>query len=115
MNLKAAFSVFSLVAMLTILTATTADCDRTMYLGVCQELVSGARSYEARATFHNNVAKAFQIQIESLSKLPKNQGTISAMDSLFSQYDQNRMLEGKFRSLFRQASDDADRCMKSAE
>jgi len=96
-------------------TAQPADCDRSMYLGVCQELVNTARSYEARSTYHQNIARSIQVQIESMARLPKNQGTIMVMENLFAQYDQNRALEIKFRALFRQSNDDADRCMKSAE
>ena len=43
--------------------------------------------------------------------MPKNQNTISAMDSLYAQYDQNRLLEIKFKELYRQATDEAQRCM----
>lgn len=93
-------------------TAPVSAVERTMYLNVCQELVSQARSYEARASQHNNIAKSFQMQIENLAKMPKTQSTVSAMDSLFSQYDQNRLLEIKFRELYRQTSDEAERCMK---
>ena len=75
-------------------------------------MVSQARAYDARASQHNNVAKGYQMQIENLAKLPKNQTTVSAMDSLFAQYDQNRLLEIKFRELYRQTSAEAERCMK---
>jgi hypothetical protein len=115
MNLKSAFTVSVLVAILTFLATTRVDCDSSMPLAVCQELVSTARSYEARATFHNNVAKSLQTQITSLATFPKNQGTISAMDTLFSQYDTNRTMESKFRALYQQTTDAANACMKSAQ
>lgn len=110
----ALFSLFALI-VLSLVTTLPADCDRSMYLGVCQELVSTARSYEARSTYHQNIARVLQMQIENMAKLPKNQGTIMAMENLFAQYDQNRALENKFRAMFRQANEEADRCMKSAE
>ncbi len=108
---------FAICAVIALFLAATspADCDRSMYLGVCQELVNTARAYEARSTYHNTIARSLQMQIESLAKLPKNQGTIMAMENLFAQYDQNRALENKFRALFRKANDEAERCMKSAE
>jgi len=113
MSLKPLVMSLAIVSFL-LLSATTslAAGERTMYLNVCQELVTQARAYEIRASQHNNIAKSFQIQIESLAKLPKTQGTISAMDNLFSQYDQNRLLEIKFRELYRQTADEAERCMK---
>lgn len=109
--------LFSLCALIALILAATspADCDRSMYLGVCQELVNTARSYEARSTYHQNIARSIQMQIQNLAKMPKNQGTMMAMENLFSQYDQNRALENKFRALFRKANEEADRCMKSAE
>lgn len=115
MNLKSSCVISTLVAILITLAAGPVDCDSTMYLSVCQELVNTARSYEARANSHSNIAKAYQMQIQNLATMPKNQGTISAMDSLFSQYDQNRTMENKFRLMFRQATDEADKCMRSAQ
>jgi len=115
MNPKSVIISVTICSLLLILAAGPAYPDRTLYLTVCQELVNQARGYEARAAFHNNVAKAYQMQIENLSKMPKNQGTISQMDTLFSQYDQNRLLELKFRELYRQASEEADRCMKRVD
>jgi hypothetical protein len=90
-------------------------CDRTNYLSVCQELVSTARGYEARANYHAQVSKNLMMQIENYAKLPKNQGTQQALDSLFSQYEENRAMEGKLRALYREATREADRCMRSAE
>jgi hypothetical protein len=115
MNLKTTLFFLCTVTSLIIATSWPANCDRGMYLGVCQELVNTARSHEARSTFHQNVARNLQMQIENMSKLPKNQGTIAAMENLFTQYDQNRALERRFRTLFRQATDEAERCMSSAE
>jgi hypothetical protein len=116
MNAKTAFVAFALVIAAALLTpAGPAYCDRTVYLTVCQELVTHARAYEARANFHNQVCKNLMVQIEAFSKLAKNQGTISAIDTLFKQYDENRALETKFRQLFRKSSDEADKCMKTAE
>ncbi len=116
MNLKSLFIVLTLFSVLLILPAGPAFSEeRTMYLSVCQELVNQARNYEARAVAHSRIAKGFMNQIENLAKLPKNQGTIQAMDNLFSQYDQNRELERKFRELYRKSSDEAKQCMKSVE
>jgi|GEM_PF-625816 len=113
MNLKSLVLSLAIVSLLLFAATTPVPAvERTMYLNVCQELVSQARSYEARATQHNNIAKGFQMQIENLAKMPKTQSTVSAMDSFFSQYDQNRLLEIKFRELYRQTSDEAERCMK---
>jgi hypothetical protein len=112
MNLKSVLVIISVVSMLLILNSGSAQCQSASSLNVCQELVSSARSYEARATYHNQIAKSLQIQIENVSKLPKNQGTILTMDQLFAQYDENRALESKFRDLSRKATDDAKGCMK---
>lgn len=115
MNLKPLIIPIAFFSLMLILAAGPAAADRTLYLTVCQELVNQARAYEARSSFHNSVTKGYQMQIENLSKMPKNQGTISQMDILFSQYDQNRLLELKFRELYRQSSDEADRCMKRVD
>jgi hypothetical protein len=112
MNLKTALSVVSLC----ILAASPAfSNDRSSYLNVCQELVSSARTYEARSAHHGRVAKQLQSQIEGLSRGPRNDNTGQIIDNLFAQYDENRQLESKFRDLFRQSSDEAKKCMKSAE
>jgi len=55
------------------------------------------------------------IKIESYAKLPKNSATILAVDNLFSQYDENRALERKYRELYRKIAAEADGCMKDAE
>ena len=115
MSLRATFIAATVLAVLIILATGPAYCERTVYLSVCQELVNQARTHEARAAAHGRIAKSLMSQIESLAKLPKNQGTMSAMDNLFSQYDENRALESKFRQLYRQSSDESDRCMKTAE
>jgi hypothetical protein len=115
MNAKNAFVAFALIAVAVFAAVGTAHSDRTVYLTVCQELVTHARAYEARANQHNHMCKVLMMQIENHSKLPKNQATIAAIDTLFRQYDENRALESKFRQLYRKASDEADRCMKSAE
>ncbi|MBI4963796.1 MAG: hypothetical protein HY913_11020 [Desulfomonile tiedjei] len=115
MNPRSLIIPLAICSLVLILAAGPAYPDRTLYLNVCQELVNQARSYEARASFHNSVSKGYQMQIENMSKQPKNQGTISAMDSLFSQYDQNRLLEIKFRELYRQTSEEAERCMKRVD
>lgn len=113
MNPKSLVLSLAIVTFLFVAAATPVTAvERTMYLNVCQELVTQARAYEARATQHNSIAKAFQMQIENLAKMPKTQSTVTTMDSLFSQYDQNRLLEIKFRELYRQTSDEAERCMK---
>ena len=105
------------LALITVLLmgTNTAFSERAMYLSVCQELVSTARAYEARAEAHNRLAKAYMLQIQNLAKFPNNQGTSAAMDTLFSQYDQNRKLESKFRELYRETTDRANNCMKSLD
>jgi hypothetical protein len=112
MNLKSVLVILSVVTVLLVLNAGSAQCQGVSGLNVCQELVSSARSYEARANHHSQVAKSLQIQIENMAKLPKNQGTALAMDQLFAQYDENRSLESKFKDLSRKATDDARGCMK---
>lgn len=115
MNPRSLIISLAICSLLLMLAAGPAYPDRTLYLTVCQELVNQARSYEARAGFHNSVAKSYQMQIENLAKMPKNQGTISQMDTFFAQYDQNRLLELKMRELYRQATEEADRCMKRVD
>src|SRR5208337_5840 len=109
MNAKTAFVTFALLIAALLTAAGPAYCDRTVYLTVCQELVTHARAYEARANFHNQVCKNLMAQIESFSKLAKTQGTIAVLDTLFNQYDENRALEAKFRQLFRTSNDEADK------
>jgi hypothetical protein len=91
------------------------SCDRSMFLSVCQELVSSARGYEARANYHAQVSKNLMMQIENYAKLPKNQGTQQALDSLFAQYEENRAMEGKLKALYRESAREADRCLRNAE
>jgi hypothetical protein len=112
MNLKFVLVIFSVVSVTLILTAGSARCQSVSSLNICQELVSSARSYQARADYHSQVAKNLQMQIQNVAKLPKNQGTEMMMDNLFTQYDENRALEKKFQNLSRKASDDARGCMK---
>jgi hypothetical protein len=105
-----------LLALILLCAAATAFCaERSVYLGVCQELVNSARAYEARANYHNQVAKNIMLQIDSCSKLPKNSGTMQTIDNLFSRYEETRALENKLRALQREAARQADTCMKSAE
>jgi hypothetical protein len=52
-------------------------------------------------------------QIQNLSSMPKNPGTMQAIENLFQQYDQNRQMETQMRQLFRQYSEQAQQCMKS--
>ncbi len=115
MNSKAPAIILALVALMVISATGPAYGDRTTYLVVCQEIVNRARAYEARANQANQVAKALMAQIENLAKYPKNQSTVSGMDSLFSQYDENRAMEQKFRELYRQAQDEAKQCMQQAQ
>jgi hypothetical protein len=112
MNLRSVLIIFSVVSMSLILNTESVQCQSGSALNVCQELVSSARSYEARATYHSQIAKSLQMQIENVSKLPKNQSTVLTMDQLFAQYDENRALESKFRDMSRKATDDAKGCMK---
>jgi hypothetical protein len=114
MSLRTVFAIVTFLSLLVIAGTGPAYCQSAGVLNVCQELVSSARSYEARSTAHGRIAKSLMAQIESMAKLPKNDGTIAAMESLFSQYDENRALENKFRTLYRQATDESDRCLKSA-
>ncbi|MBM3302759.1 MAG: hypothetical protein FJY85_22775 [Deltaproteobacteria bacterium] len=115
MNIRPALIVLALLSVLVLSATRPAYSERTIYLHVCQELVTQARSYEARAESHNRIAKAYMLQIENLAKYPKNQGTIAAMDNLFAQYDQNRKMESKLRELYRQATEEAKECMKQID
>lgn len=114
MSLKTAF-VSSLMIAIVVAAAGPAPCQSTSMLNVCQELVSSARSYEARAAGHSRIAKALMAQIESMAKLSKSEAQVAAMDNLFAQYDENRALENKFRSLYRQAAEESERCMKASQ
>jgi hypothetical protein len=112
MNLKSGLLI---IALCLLAVSPAIPNDRGSYLNVCQELVSSARTYEARSAHHSRVAKQLQSQIENLSRMPRNDSTGQVIDNLFAQYDENRQLESKFRDLFRQSSDEAKKCMKSAE
>ncbi|HMK34670.1 MAG TPA: hypothetical protein VK463_06370 [Desulfomonilaceae bacterium] len=112
MNLRSALIIIAVLSMLLLVHVGPASCETVASLNVCQELVNSARNYEARATYHNQISKSLQMQIENFSKLPKTQSTALAIDQLFNQYDENRMLEQKFRDLYRQAADQAKSCMK---
>ncbi len=114
MKPKAAL-VFLLIFVSLLMGTNMAFCERSAYLSVCHELVSMARAYEARAEAHNRVAKSYMMQIQNLASFPKNEGTIASMDALFSQYDQNRKLESKFRELYRETAEEAKKCMKSVD
>ncbi len=110
-------SIFVVVAFISILLVTgpgTALSDSGVALNVCQELLNSAKNYETKANWHNQVCTNLMQQIQNMSQLPKNNGTMQALDNLFKQYDQNRELENKYRQLSRQASDEAQRCMKTA-
>lgn len=115
MNFRSAYIVLGLLSLSLVCTAQQGHCERSWYLSMCQELVSNARSYEARAEAHNKIAKSYMLQIEALAKVEKNAGTIAAMDNLFAQYDQTRKMESKYRELYRQATDEAKQCMKSID
>jgi len=115
MNAKTPVIILALVALLIIAAIGPAYSDRTVYLVVCQELVNSARAYEARANLANQTAKGLVAQIENLAKYPKNQSTVSGMDALFAQYDENRAMEQKFRELYRQAQDEAKQCMQQVQ
>lgn len=109
---------FVTLLILTILVVTVSgnNCvysDNTMALNSCQEILNNARSCESRATWYNQVAKGLMQQIQNLSGMPKNPGTIQAIENLFQQYDQNRQMENQMRQLFRQYSEQAQQCMKS--
>ena len=115
MNLKFALVVLAILSLLLLSATGPVHCARTLSLTVCQELVNSARGYEARSAYHNRVAKALMMQIQTMSKQPSNPGTVSAIDNLFSQYDENRVMEQKFMDLYRQVSDEANNCMKSVQ
>jgi hypothetical protein len=115
MNLKFALIVLAIVSSLLFSATGPVHCERTLSLTVCQELVNSARGYEARSAYHNRVAKALMLQIQTMAKQPSNPGTVSAIDTLFSQYDENRVMEKKFIELYRQVSDEANNCMKSVQ
>lgn len=115
MNLKAAARLLIFLIMVTTLGTSPAIGGRQQFLGVCQELMNQARNYEARAVYHSQLCKALMQQIENIAKQPKNQAQMAAMDQYFAQYDENRVLESKFRELYRQSTEDAKQCMKSVE
>lgn len=111
--IRSVFVVFALLSILSVSGPGQVFSDSGMALNVCQELVNNARAYENRATWHNRVCKNLMQQIETMSKSPQNPGTSQALETLFQQYDQNREMENKLRQLFRQTSEEAERCMKS--
>lgn len=115
MNLRVATTLLIALILMTTLGAGPATSGRTQFLSVCQELMNQARSNEARATYHSQVCTSLKQQIDAMARQPKNPATISAIDSMFAQYDENRALESKFRELYRQATEDAKQCMKNAE
>jgi hypothetical protein len=115
MDLKKALTVTLFFALIMAFAVGPGYCERTMVLSVCQELVNSARGYEARATAHSRIAKSLQAQIENLAKMPQSSATMQAMDSLFAQYDENRAMEMKMRDLYRQSTQESDRCMRSAD
>jgi hypothetical protein len=115
MNLKFALIVLAVFSLLLFSATGPVHCERTMSLTVCQELVNSARGYEARSAYHNRVAKTLMSQIQTMAKQPNTSATVSAMDTLFSQYDENRVMERKYMDLYRQVSDEANNCMKSLQ
>jgi hypothetical protein len=115
MNLKSSYIVLALTVLLLISVSGPGPCQGQQVVTVCQELVNLAATYDARASYHRSVAKAYTVHIESLAKLTKTQATVQAMDNFFNLYDQNRALESKFKDLYRQTSEEAKRCMKSVE
>lgn len=111
--IRSVFVALTLMSILLITGPGQVFSDSGMALNVCQELMNNARNFENRATWHNRVCKNLMQQIENMSKAPKNPGTSQALETLFQQYDQNREMENKLRLLFRQTSEEAERCMKS--
>ncbi len=89
--------------------------DNPMMMGLCQELVNNARSYEQRAAGHAITAKNIMAQIEAVAKQEKTEQTMAAMDTYFKQYDQHRAMERKYRELYKKATEEAKHCMKSLE
>ncbi|MBM4326273.1 MAG: hypothetical protein FJ118_03830 [Deltaproteobacteria bacterium] len=115
MKFRTSSVLIALVAIALIGLVGNAHASRTWYLALCQELVNNARAYEARADAHNRQAQGLMVQIEQMARLPKNQGTMSGMDKLFSMYDENRAMEAKYRQLYRKSTEEADKCMKGVE
>jgi len=115
MNIKSVVIIVAFVSLVVALTGTPGKCEGLQVLSVCQELVNQAASYEARASYHRQIARSYQTHIENLAKLPSSQVTSQALSTYFDQYDQNRALENKFKDLYRQASDQAKKCMKSVD
>jgi len=115
MGRKSLYILIALFTMTLFLGGRPVYCENAMLLNLCQELVSKARGYEARATSHARAAKNFMLHIENTAKLAKNQGTIAAMDNYFARYDQHRSMERKFMDLYRKTASEAKQCMKSVE
>ncbi len=115
MGPKSAFIFIVLLSMTLIPLGGTAQAGNDMMLGLCQELMSKARSYEARAASHARSAKMLMGYIENTAKQPNNQGTNAAVDNYFAQYDQHRAMETKFMDLYRKTAEQAKQCMKSVE
>jgi hypothetical protein len=109
-------TAFFVALVVTLVTAHTGIgyCENPMHVNLCQELLNQARSYEGRASQHGQSAKGFMSQIEQQAKLPTSRQSISGMDQLFSQYDQHRSMENKFRELYKRTTEEAERCMKAA-
>jgi hypothetical protein len=113
---RAALAICPLLVAAFLLTGpAAAQAERTMYLGLCQELVNMARQYEARAANHARAAQNLMAQIESQARAPSSSATSAAMDHLFNLYDEHRAMETKLRQLYRKASREADKCLNTVE
>jgi ABC-type protease/lipase transport system fused ATPase/permease subunit len=109
--------VILLIIFTALISALAGVCsaENSMMLGLCQELVNNARSYEQRAASHANTARNIMSQIENTAKQEKTEHTMAAMDHLFQQYDQHRAMERKYRELYKKAADQAKQCMRSIQ
>ena len=114
MSMKKNTVLFTLVAALALCVAVPANSGRSQFLGLCQELINQARSYENRATHHANQARNLTMRIEQMGSREKNAQTAAEVDRLFEQYDEHRAMERKLRELFRKLSQEADKCMKDS-
>lgn len=106
---------FLISAVCVLVASGPAFAEKRMVLGLCQELVNMASSYQARAEQHAQVAKGIMSQIEMQAKQPKSEASSAVMDGLFSQYDEHRTLENKLRALYKSTASKADECMRSVE
>ena len=114
MSVKKNIVLFIFISVLALFMVVPANSGRTRFLGLCQELVNQARSYENRATFHATQARQLTVRIEQLGATRKNAQSSAEIDRLFEEYDEHRAMERKLKELFRKLSEEADKCMKDS-